>query len=72
MKSDRFNLTELSNDVRDDASRYIAARVFLQTLRGHQRELSNADFLALRRRAISGDVAGAEKSLLEILMKQGG
>ena len=61
-------------DVREDASRYLQARLILSDLREKMRfgKISYQQYSTLRGQALAGDVDGAVKGLAKVLRKNSG
>lgn len=61
-------------DVREDASRYLKARLILNDLRDKMRsgKISWQQYSTLRGQALAGDVDGAVKGLAKVLRKNSG
>jgi hypothetical protein len=59
-------------DVREDASRYLKARLILNDLRDKMRsgKISWQQYSTLRGQALAGDVDGAVKGLARVLRKR--
>lgn len=53
--------------VPQDATRYVRANPFLMELRKHTKYLNDAQYKSLRRQALKGDIAGADRNLRSIL-----
>lgn len=71
MTRSQLSLNAKSREVRQAASVYLRANVFLNILRGHLDDVTKADFTALRQMALDGDVEGAGEALNAILRRKG-
>ena len=67
IKRERANAEMTSASIDAGSQRYIMARLFLQQLKKYGTYLKAQEYKTLKGQALSGDVAGAEKSLNTIL-----